>query len=60
MDVLDDLELIPVVQHRIASWQADPDNVIEVTREELEKIARATPARRLQPRTSKKTLARAL
>lgn len=42
MDVLDDLQLIPVVQQRIAFWQADPDNVIEVSREELGKIARGT------------------
>lgn len=36
MDVLDDLQLIPVVQQRISSWQADPDQVIEVSRSELE------------------------
>jgi antitoxin StbD len=45
MDVLDDLQLIPVVQQRIASWQADPDNVVDVTREELEKIARGTTSK---------------
>ena len=44
MDVLDDLQLIPVVQQRIASWQADPGKVIDVSREELEKIARGTTA----------------
>jgi antitoxin StbD len=60
MDVLDDLQLIPLVQQRITSWQADPDNVIEITRQELEKIVRATPLRRSQSRTSKKPLAGAL
>jgi antitoxin StbD len=60
MDVLDDLQLIPFVQQRITSWQADPDNVIEITRQELEKMAQTTPLRRSQPRTSKKPLAGAL
>lgn len=40
MDVLDDLQLLPVVQQRIASWQADPGNVIEVSRDDLMQIAR--------------------
>jgi len=39
MDVLDDLQLIPIVQQRVASWQADPDQVVEVTRAELEALA---------------------
>jgi len=42
MDVLDDLQLLPVVQQRIASWQADPGNVSEVSRDELMQIARGT------------------
>lgn len=42
MDVLDDLQLLPVVQQRIASWQADPGNVSEVSRDELIQIARGT------------------
>ena len=46
MDVLDDLQLIPVVQQRINSWQADPDNVVEVSRDELEKVARETASRK--------------
>lgn len=46
MDVLDDLQLIPVVQQRIAAWQADPDKVVEVSREELEKIARSTTSKK--------------
>ena len=41
MDVLDDLQLIPVVQERMASWLADPGQVVEVTRAELEAIASA-------------------
>ena len=44
MDVLDDLQLLPVVQQRIAAWQAKPQDVIELTRQELERIAR-TPVR---------------
>ena len=40
MDVLDDLQLLPVVQQRITSWQADPGNVSEVNRDELIQIAR--------------------
>jgi len=46
MDVLDDLQLIPVVQQRITAWQADPDNVVEVSREELEKVARGATSRK--------------
>ncbi len=49
MDVLDDLQLIPIVQQRIASWQADPGKVIEVTKAELEKIAGGTT--RKSPKT---------
>ena len=44
MDVLDDLQLLPVVQQRIAAWQANPTDVIEMSRQELERIAR-TPAK---------------
>jgi antitoxin StbD len=44
MDVLDDLQLLPVVQQRIAAWQAKPEDVIELSRQELERIAR-TPIR---------------
>lgn len=44
MDVIDDLNLVHVVQERVAAWQTDPGNVIEVSREELEQIAgRASP-----------------
>lgn len=46
MDVLDDLQLVPVVQQRIAAWQADPDNVTEVSRDELEEIARGTTSKK--------------
>jgi len=52
MDVLDDLDLVPVVQQRIATWKADPDNVIVMTREELEKIARGTPPKTPKSRAS--------
>ncbi len=60
MDVLDDLQLIPVVQQRISSWQADPDNVIELSRTELEMIARGQAAKSSKPRTSTKSRAKAL
>jgi antitoxin StbD len=60
MDVLDDLQLIPIVQERISSWQTQPSNVIEVTREELEKIARGTPQKPSKSRASSKPLAGAL
>jgi antitoxin StbD len=60
MDVLDDLQLIPVVQQRISSWQADPDKVIEVTRSELEKIARGTPPKSSKSRASTIPLASAI
>ncbi|MDD2883225.1 MAG: type II toxin-antitoxin system Phd/YefM family antitoxin [Rhodoferax sp.] len=55
MEVLDDLQLIPVVRERIASWQADPDHVIEMSRAELEVIARGTPLKSAKPRTSTKS-----
>ncbi|MCW5237382.1 type II toxin-antitoxin system Phd/YefM family antitoxin [Verminephrobacter eiseniae] len=56
MDVLDDLQLIPVVAQRISSWQADPDDVIEVTREELAQIARGAPAKSSRSRASARPL----
>lgn len=40
MDVLDDLQLAPIVQQRIKVWEADPSNVITMTREELLREAR--------------------
>jgi antitoxin StbD len=43
MDVLDDLQLLPVVRERMASWQADQGNVIGMSREELEQIALSVP-----------------
>jgi antitoxin StbD len=49
MDVLDDLQLLPVVQQRIAAWQADPSQVVDMGFEELEKIARGASPR---PRTT--------
>ena len=35
MDMLDDLELTPLVQQRIALWRANPHDIISVSREEL-------------------------
>ena len=49
MDVLDDLQLIPVVQQRISSWQADPDNVIELSRDELIELASGSKAKAGRP-----------
>ncbi len=49
MDVLDDLHLVPVVQQRIATWKSNPDDVIDFSRDELEKLAqgigKASPKR---------------
>jgi antitoxin StbD len=59
MDVLDDLQLIPVVQQRISSWQADTGNVIEITKAELEKIAGGMTLKSSKPRTSAKSRATA-
>lgn len=42
MEVLDDLQLIPLVQQRIANWQTNPGNVITVSRADLEREARGT------------------
>jgi len=60
MDVLDDLQLIPIVQQRISSWQADPDKVIEITRSELEQIARGTPQKPSKSRASTRPLVSAI
>ena len=56
MDVLDDLQLVPLVQQRIAAWQANPDQVIEVSREALQAIASATPKKPAAPRSRAKAL----
>ena len=45
MDVLDDLQLGPLVQQRIQDWQTDPENVIEVSLDELRHIARGVKAK---------------
>ena len=52
MDVLDDLQLIPVVQERVASWLADPGQVVEVTRAELEALANGKPRKSSRSRPS--------
>lgn len=44
MDVLDDLQLAPVVQARIKAWEAEPSNVISMSREELARQARGVAA----------------
>ncbi len=56
MDVLDDLQLVPLVQQRIAAWQTDPDQVIEVSREALQAIAGAKAKKPAVPRTRAKAL----
>jgi antitoxin StbD len=56
MDVLDDLQLVPLVQQRIAAWQTNPDQVIEVSREALQAIASATTKKPAAPRRRAKAL----
>ena len=56
MDVLDDLQLVPLVQQRIAAWQTNPDQLIEVSREALQAIASATPKKPAQTRSRAKAL----
>lgn len=41
MHVLDDLQLASKVQQRLAPWQSNPDDVIEVSIAELEQAAKA-------------------
>lgn len=41
MELLDDLQLAPLLQQRLADWQDDPDAVIELTIAELEQQAQA-------------------
>ncbi len=41
MDILDDLQLAPLIAERLAQWEADPDQAIEVSLEELERQALA-------------------
>lgn len=40
MDVLDDLQLIPMLQQRIKAWEANPNDTIELSHAELLNIAR--------------------
>lgn len=56
MDVLDDLQLLPLVQQRITTWQADPDKVSEMSREELDEIARGATPKPMKSRSPKKPL----
>ena len=56
MDVLDDLQLLPLVQQRIAAWQTNPDQVIEVSREALHAIAGVAPKKPAAPRSRAKAL----
>ncbi len=51
MDVLDDLQLLPVVQQRIAAWKIGPDDVIEMGREELMQIAHGALPLRARSKT---------
>lgn len=41
MDILDDLQLAPLIAERIAEWEADPEQAIEASLEELEQQALA-------------------
>ena len=55
MDVLDDLQLIPMLQQRIKAWEANPHNTIELSHAELLKLARGDkPIAKPAPRRLKK------
>lgn len=53
MDVLDELQLLPVVQQRIASWQSSPAQVMDTSRAELTQSALGVAKAR--PRTEART-----
>jgi antitoxin StbD len=55
MDVLDDLELAATVQARVKAWEAEPSNVISMSRAELVQAARSALApKKATSRTRKK------
>lgn len=56
MDVLDDLQLLPVVQQRIACWQADPDKIIEMSRDELMQMAQGPEPKNVKSKGKAKRL----
>lgn len=53
MDVLEDLQLGPLVQQRIQAWQANPENVIEIGLDELRRTARGVNAEVSPPVTKR-------
>lgn len=65
MDVFDDLQLMPLVQQRIADWQAHPEDVIDVSRDELVRLAsgktaKAAPQEALRTPRSRSTARKAV
>jgi antitoxin StbD len=44
MELLDDLQLMPLLQQRLAAWAQEPDDVVEVSISELEQTAKAKMA----------------
>lgn len=57
MDILDDLQLVPLVRQRIAAWQADPDLAIELSRDELHALAGSAAKNSAKPRNRAKASA---
>lgn len=53
MDILDDLQLAPLVAERLAAWEDDPDQAIEVSIEQLQQQALAKIAVAGKSRLSK-------
>lgn len=41
MDILDDLQLAPLIAERLTAWEEDPDQAIEVSIEQLQQQATA-------------------
>lgn len=41
MDILDDLQLAPLIAERLTAWEEDPDQAIEVSIEQLQQQASA-------------------
>lgn len=53
MDILDDLQIAPLVAERLAAWENDPDQAIDVSIEDLQhqalmKISASGKARKTQ------------
>lgn len=51
ISLIEDHELLHIVRQRLEQWQMHPDQVCEISRIDLERIARGTPPQS-KPRTS--------